>query len=96
MTEEKPKSFHQPANACVTTAAVVEERHCTNGYPEYPSTMTRQSRPPAWKKSSPTACMGQEAVVGASADDHSLLGKAAAQSSHFSTASETADDMPGQ
>ena len=37
--EGKPKSSHQPANARVTAPAVVEERHCTNGYLEYRSTM---------------------------------------------------------
>ncbi len=40
-TEGKPTSSHHPANARVTAAAVVDARHCTNGYPEYRSTMMR-------------------------------------------------------
>ncbi len=95
-TEGNPNSSHQPANVRITAAAVVEDRPCTKGYPEYRSTMMRKSRPQEWNKSSPTACIGWEAVMGASAATRDLLGRTAAHSSHFSTASETAADMPGQ
>ncbi len=39
-TEGKPNSSHHSANARITVTAVVDARLCTNGYPEYRSTMT--------------------------------------------------------